>query len=90
MTKRLKTVVAILLVVGMCGLGLHVALHWHGDTCGDQVCQACHAGHTAIPQPVAQLLDQTAASVQRFIAPDAPLFAFAPMRTHRIPRAPPA
>jgi hypothetical protein len=90
MTKRLNTVVAIVLVVMMCALGLHVALHWHGEAYGDQACQACHAGHTAMPQPVMQFADQAAALVRRFVAPEAPRIALAPVCTHRIPRGPPA
>lgn len=90
MTKRRATFVAVVLIVAMFALGLHVAAHWHGEAYGDQICQACHAGHTAMPQPLMQLADQTAARVQRFVAPDAPLLALALVCTHRIPRGPPA
>jgi hypothetical protein len=90
MPKRRAALIAIVLVVAMCALGLHAAAHWHGQTYNDQVCQACHAGHTVMPQPVVQLAGQTAAAVQRFAAPEAPLLSLAPVCTHRIPRAPPA
>jgi len=89
MTKRLHAVVAIVLILAMCGLGLHVALHWHGEAYGDQACQACHAGHTAMPQPVAQLAERPSGEVQRYVAAEAPLISLAPIRTHPIPRAPP-
>jgi len=91
MSKRRTALVfvAVVLVLAVFALGLHVAAHWHGAY-GDQICQACHAGHTAMPQPLALLVDQAATSVQRYIAPEAPLLALALVCTHRIPRAPPA
>jgi hypothetical protein len=89
-SKQRTALIAVVLIVAMCGLGLHVALHWHAEACADQVCQACHAGHTAMPQPVALLVDGTVTAVQRFVAAEAPAAVVAPVRTNRIPRAPPA
>lgn len=91
MTKRRAALVfvAVVMAVAVFALGLHVAAHWHGAY-GDQICQACHAGHTAMPQPLALLVDQTTTAMQRFVAAEAPVVALAPVRTHRIPRAPPA
>ncbi len=89
MSKRRKALVAIVLMLAVFALGLHVAAHWKGAY-GDQICQACHAGHTAMPQPLALLVDQRATAVQRFVAAEAPAVAFARVCTHRIPRAPPA
>jgi hypothetical protein len=90
MFKRRTALIAVVLIVAMCGLGLHAALHWQGDAYGDRVCQACHAGHTAMPQPLALLVDEAATSVERYVVPEAPLIARAPVCTHQIPRAPPA
>lgn len=88
MRKRRRAFVAVVLVLAVFALGLHVAAHWHGAY-GDQICQACHAGHTAMPQPLALLVDESATSVRRFVAAEAPATAFARARTHRTPRAPP-
>jgi hypothetical protein len=90
LSKRQSALIAVVLALAVCALGFHVAAHWHAEACADQVCQACHAGHTAMPQPVMQLEDQTVAAVDRFVAPDAPLLAVTSVFTHRVPRAPPA
>lgn len=88
MPRRLSMrVLAVVVILAMAALGLHVALHWHGQDFDN--CQACHVGHAAVPQPVVRLVAQTSRPVARFAPAEAPAVDLEPVCTHRIPRAPP-
>jgi len=88
MSRRSIRLLAIVLTLAVCVLGLHAALHWHGPNYDN--CQACHSGRVAISQPATDLAPQTPVLVARFAPPDAPVLHVEPNCTHRIPRAPPA
>jgi hypothetical protein len=88
MSRRSIRLLAIVLMLAVCVLGLHAALHWHGPNYDN--CQACHSGRVAISQPAIGLGAQTPILLARFTAPESPRLHIDPVCSHRIPRAPPA
>jgi hypothetical protein len=87
-SRRTIRLLAIVLALAVCVLGLHAALHWHGPNYDN--CQACHSGRVAIYQPAIDLAQQVPVLLARFAPTETPRLHVDPVCTHRIPRAPPA
>jgi hypothetical protein len=91
MPKRIVLrLLAVVLILSVGCFAMQVAGHWHGHASDEQHCQICHVGHTAVPQPTAQVAKQPPAPIARLASTENQEFHPEPVCDHSIPRAPPA
>jgi len=90
MAKRITRIfLAMALVLAVGALGVHAAVHFHGNPSDEQHCQICHVGHSAIPQPSIPVAGQAPLPIARLTLAETITPAVGAGRALSIPRAPP-
>jgi len=81
---------ATALLLAVCAMGVHAAIHWHHDGDGEQHCLACQVGHTSLPHSAPPPALSSFHLVARCVpATELPL-GLEPLSAPKASRAPPA